>query len=380
MSTPYQSSSDKNLNPRFESKYIDYVALIQTYWQQRKTIFIVVFVFALIGFINAYSAQEEYTSQVKLMPESEQQQSLGGLGGLARQFGVNTSFESGEGIPVSFYPEVAKNLIMLNRLMNYQIRTQNIDEPLTLQEYFQQSANKSPFAVIQKYTIGLPGLILNWVRGLIPSPKKKNTLQIDQSTEESHQTIIQNFNDAEWNMIENLRSRISVIQDQETGIIVVEVMMPDPVLAAETANQVVELLKEYITNYRTEKTKKDLEFIEERLDDAKIKFLEAQQALASYSDRQRGTTRATDDIERQRLENEFSIAFNIYNVMAQRLEETKIRLQEVTPVVSILDPPAIPNQRSEPQRMRIILVFVIIGFVVGVIAVNVNRQIRSLEE
>ena len=193
-------------------------------------------------------------------------------------------------------------------------------------------------------------------------------------------TIIQQFQDSEWAMIENLRSRITVTQDVDTGIIVVEVKMPDPLLAAKIAAQVVHFLTEYITNYRTEKTRGDVEFIEDRLEEAKINFEKAQTELASYTDRQRATTRATDDVERQRLENEFSIAFNIYNIMAQRLEETKIRLQEVTPAVSILDPPAVPNRRSEPLRMRTFLIFIVAGFVVSVVFVNLKNRIMKYHE
>lgn len=159
-----------------------------------------------------------------------------------------------------------------------------------------------------------------------------------------------------------------------------EVKMPDPLLAAKIAAQVVHFLTEYITNYRTEKTRGDVEFIEDRLAEAKINFEKAQTELASYTDRQRATTRATDDVERQRLENEFSIAFNIYNIMAQRLEETKIRLQEVTPAVSILDPPAVPNKRSEPLRIRTFLIFCVSGFTVGIVFVNLKNRIIKYHE
>ena len=139
-------------------------------------------------------------------------------------------------------------------------------------------------------------------------------------------------------------------------------------------------MTQYITDYRTEKTRKDVEFIEQRLIEAKSNFEEAQRALASYTDRQRATKRALDNVDQQRLENEFSIAFNVYNTMAQRLEEAKIRLQEVTPVVSILDPPAVPEQRSEPLRLRILATFLLAGLAAGVALVYIKLRIKSFSE
>ena len=363
--------------PNTTKQGVDYVALLKAYWHGRHIILISSLVFAVIGVFAAYSAQEEFVSQVKLMPESEQGQNLGGLGGLVRQFGVNTNIQTSEGIPASLYPDVAKNLVMMKQLMAFEITLSETGESMTLKEYFLQPSQRSVFSTIKKYTIGLPAMILNWVRSLVPKQERQNQVRGISNGDEEGEIIIQNFTDAEWIIIENLRGRIDVTQDIDTGIIIVQVTMPDPVLAAEIANQVVQFLTEYITNYRTEKTRKDLEFIEDRLDDAKAQFVTAQTALASYTDRQRATTRATDDVERQRLENEFSVAFNVYNIMAQRLEDTKIRLQEVTPVVSILDPPAIPNKRSAPQRMRILAVYLLMGVIVGGLYINVKQRIQT---
>ena len=208
-----------------------------------------------------------------------------------------------------------------------------------------------------------------------PSPPERALKLQDLAEADDENNIIQTFTVSEWAMIKNLRNRVSVTHEVETGVIYVEAKMPDPILAAQIASQVVDFLIQYITDYRTEKMRKDVEFIEQRLIEAKSNFEEAQRALASYTDRQRSTRRALDNVDQQRLENEFSIAFNVYNTMAQRLEEAKIRLQEVTPVVSILDPPAVPEQRSEPMRLRILATFLLAGLAAGVAIVYLKQQV-----
>ena len=367
------------MNNYKQFRAVDYLALARSYWEERKTILIITLIFGVFGLIFAYSSQEEFVSQVKLMPENSQESQLNGLSGLARQFGVAATSTSETGIPVSLYPDVAKNLVMMKQLMNYEVSIDDNNQVVTLKDYFLRPAKPSLVSTLTKNTIGLPFRFIKWARSKLPSPSNEMRIQERTALVEDN-TIIQQFQDSEWAMIENLRGRITVTQDVDTGIIIVEVKMPDPLLAAKIAAQVVNFLTEYITNYRTEKTRGDVEFIEDRLAEAKINFEKAQTELASYTDRQRATTRATDDVERQRLENEFSIAFNIYNIMAQRLEETKIRLQEVTPAVSILDPPAVPNKRSEPLRIRTFLIFCVSGFTVGIVFVNLKNRIINYHE
>ena len=354
---------------------IDYIAIAKSYLDHRNWIFITAGVFAFFGLIFAYSAPEEYVSTVKLMPENSTEPQLGGLSNIARQIGVGSAAQSGGGIPASLYPDVAKNLVMMKQLMDHEVQVAGNDEKVTLHQYFLDLDQSSIASFIKKYTIGLPGMIFQWLRSLAPSPPERALKLQDLAEADDENNIIQTFTVSEWAMIKNLRNRVSVTHEVETGVIYVEVKMPDPILAAQIASQVVDFLIQYITDYRTEKTRKDVEFIEQRLIEAKSNFEEAQRALASYTDRQRATKRALDNVDQQRLENEFSIAFNVYNTMAQRLEEAKIRLQEVTPVVSILDPPAVPEQRSEPMRMRILATFLLAGLAAGVALVYLKLQV-----
>jgi uncharacterized protein involved in exopolysaccharide biosynthesis len=52
--------------------------------------------------------------------------------------------------------------------------------------------------------------------------------------------------------------------------------------------------------------------------------------------------------------------------MAERLEEARIKLQEETPVVNILEPAAVPDRRSEPKRTQLLILYTIFGGIVGV--------------
>jgi uncharacterized protein involved in exopolysaccharide biosynthesis len=154
--------------------------------------------------------------------------------------------------------------------------------------------------------------------------------------------------------------------NKENGIVSILVRMPDAVMAADVADQVVQYLTEYIMDYRTEKARSDVEFINDRYIEIRNRFEEAQVTLAEFTDRQRSTTRATDDIKIQRLQSEFNLTFSLYNNMAERLEQARIKLQEDTPIVMILESASVPDRRSKPNRPLTLIIFTFLGALISV--------------
>ncbi|MEX2368802.1 MAG: Wzz/FepE/Etk N-terminal domain-containing protein, partial [Candidatus Paceibacterota bacterium] len=160
---------------------IDLIELIRTIWNERTLIYKTVGVFIVIGLMVALGSREEYTSEIKLMPESQQGSSMGGLGGLARQFGVNTGTrETREGIPPSLYPDVTRSLVVMQRLMDYEVEVQGQEEPVTLYAYFREHQSSSTLATVKKYTIRLPFTILGGIRSLFRSETTSELSDLDR--------------------------------------------------------------------------------------------------------------------------------------------------------------------------------------------------------
>ena len=61
-------------------------------------------------------------------------------------------------------------------------------------------------------------------------------------------------------VVKALQERVSVSVDKKTLVITASVQMQDPVISAQMTKVVLENLQNYITNYRTQKVKQDLEF------------------------------------------------------------------------------------------------------------------------
>ena len=344
---------------------IDLIGLIKTVWDGRWLIVKTVTVFIVLGLIVALGSPEEYESRVRLLPETQQQSTLGGLGGLARQFGVGTGPQQvGDGIPPNLYPDITQSTVFLRELLDFEVRLPGTGETVTLMHYLKDHQETSLPGILRRYTIRLPFTILGWFRSSSDS-EEITALGRELAGRDNMQRIVR-MSREEWEIVDNLRERISTDVNRETGMVSVTVKMQDGLIAAEVADEVVIRLSSYITDYRTEKARRDVEFIEQRHTEAMERFEETQRELARFNDENRGQLTAMARTEEQRLQSQYNLTFNLYNTMAERLEEARIKLQEETPVVNILEPAAVPDRRSEPKRTQLMIIYTLLGGIVGV--------------
>jgi uncharacterized protein involved in exopolysaccharide biosynthesis len=61
------------------------------------------------------------------------------------------------------------------------------------------------------------------------------------------------------------------------------------------------------------------------------------------------------------------VSSTFYNSLLQKYEEAKLKVQQETPVLKVLEPPVVPNKRSEPKRAIIVLIATFLGGIFGVI-------------
>lgn len=135
--------------------------------------------------------------------------------------------------------------------------------------------------------------------------------------------------------------------------------MQDPLISANITQIVLEKLQGYITNYRTQKVKQDLEFTEKVFSEARESYYKAQRAYAAFEDANKNIISASYRTEQERLKNEMTLTFNVYNTLAQKLEQDKLRVQEQTPVYTIIQPATVPfksgltQEAADPDRICI---------------------------
>lgn len=347
-------TSEKQLPAIIKDDEIDLVALMLHIWNGRVLILKTVGVFVVLGLFVALFGTVKYSSTVKLIPESTRGSSLGSLGGLASQFGLGNFSAAAEAgsIPTEFYPEIIYSIPFLQTLMAYETHIPEKGAKMSLYEYLDEKNKSSATSFIKKHTIGL----LKNLRG--------DEVGYDRESEQSNRMVVL-LTKEEYGVIEDLKKRIGVSIGKNPGTINVTVSMPDPLLAADVANKVSQLLSDYIIDYRTDKARVDLIFVEARLAEAKERFEVAQERLALFRDASHGRQTAMAQTEEQRLQSEYDLTFNVYNTLSRQMEEARLKVQEETPVIKIIEPALVPQEKSAPKRKLIMIVCVFLGGFVG---------------
>jgi len=311
----------------------------------------------VIGLLVALLSPVEYRTSATLMPEAQSQQSR--AGSLLQQYGgllgMSGNVDPGqEGmIPPTLYPQIVQSLPFQLELLNQRVHFADFDTTTTVYAFFDEVYTPSVFSYMTEYTIGLPGKIIGLIKGEEemeqPLPKGFETDSVVSVTK------------SQMEIIENMRERVTVSLNEESGVINLTVEMPDPNAAAQVGKTSIALLKEYMTNYRTRKAQEDLEYAREQLEEVRQQFEEAQNRLADFRDSNINLATAKAQTQEQRLQSEYDLAFNVYNSLAQRVEQAKLTVQEQTPVVSILQPVQVPIDDTTSGLM-VLIITTLLGF------------------
>lgn len=156
-------------------------------------------------------------------------------------------------------------------------------------------------------------------------------------------------------VVRSLQERISTSVDKKTQVVSLSVTMQDPLIAATLTDTVMLNLQNHITQYRTDKARHDLEFTQRLFDEAQGKYYAAQQRYAQYVDQNQALSRRSFRTEEERLQNEMSLAYSLYNQTAQQLQLARAKVQESTPVYAVVQPATVPLNPSNPSKMMILV-------------------------
>lgn len=343
-------NSDTNHSNNSE---IDLFDLFNSLWQNKSRFIKNAGIAAIIGVTFALITPKEFNTGASLIPEVGSQQSgasslLSQYGGL---FGVSGNFEpSLDGvIPPQLYPSIVKSLPFQLELINQEIKFSDYDTTMTSYDFFDNVYRGSVYSYAIKYSIGLPGVIRGWINGPGEVKPLPSGLVPDSM-------IAITFEQNE--IIDSFKDRINISLSEETGIVRLSVEMPDPNASAEIAQLSIDLLKQYMIAYKTKKAQEDLDFAILQMEESKEKFTIAQNALADFQDNNINLATARAKTQRQRLESEYQLTFDLYNTLAQQVERAKLKVQEQTPVVSIINPVQVPVKKSKPKRSIMVLGFI----------------------
>jgi uncharacterized protein involved in exopolysaccharide biosynthesis len=88
--------------------------------------------------------------------------------------------------------------------------------------------------------------------------------------------------------------------------------------------------------------------------------------VAEFKDSNKNISTARFMSELQKLESEYQLQQNILINLASEYNNNKIKLNKDTPIFSVIDEVSIPNERSEPKRSLLVIIFVFLGLILSI--------------
>ena len=137
--------------------------------------------------------------------------------------------------------------------------------------------------------------------------------------------------------------------------------LQNPKVAAVVADSVVKKLQEYIIDYRTFKAKEDCVYLEKLFKERQQEYYAAQKKYANYMDSHDNIILQSVRSEQERLQNDMSLAYQVYSQVASQLQIARAKVQEEKPVFAVVEPAVVPLTPSGTSKKIYVLVFVFLS-------------------
>ena len=340
----------------------DLVELVQRLWINRGLIIKVAGVFVVLGVLVALFSSKVYTSACDVVPQTSDSSAASRMSSLAALAGINLSqMQDVKSLSPLVYTNIMKSTTFRKELMQTPLNFKDVEHPISFYEYYTNEEYNKPGVggYILKYTIGLPFVILDAIRGEQPQPDYG---KLNESGESSLQTVTKE----EYECLKVLDDCVTLRLDDKKGYVTITANMPEAIPAAQMAQSALELLQKYITEFKIAKVQSNLDFVQERYNDAKNTFEDVQARRAKFRDANMNTTRYSAHAELEKLDAEYTLALNLYKELSTQLEQTKISVKETTPVLTVINPVTVPYKKSKPKRVIILFAYTFFGALAGI--------------
>lgn len=385
---PDQSSYFKEGEEFLADEQIKLGDLIELVWEERKKVLVSILFFTFLGLFHIAFTPTEFSVNSLFLADRQSQQ--GGIdqilgAGLSRTLNLGRN-PVDTNLPPQFYSEIIETIDFQSELMHREIRFSRFDQPMTVHsfftEHYQEPFRSRVYNFILNNTVRIPVRLIRTIENIF---REQETSSMELEGED----LLEALRIADTNLLRNgyfvlnprvkrtmeeLTSRVSI--NYESLKIEVSTNMPDRMAAIELNRIVVDLVQQYLIDYRIEKAREYLTYIELLYTEAEERYEDALKELALFTDRNKGSLTALAEIEQERLEDRRDLAFQLYSSLASRVEEARARLKEDTPVFTSFQNPVFPD-RPSGANILVLPVAVIAGIVIGIGWVLLLRIISS---
>ena len=340
-------------------KSIDFGAIWQALKKHRKLYYKVLPIAFVVAAVITKSIPTYYQCEVLLAPESGGGGGTSQLASLASSFGVSLGGggnAGGDAITPSLYPDLMKSTDFKTSLFPIKVHGKKDKTTMTYYDYLKNEW-KEPW----------------WKDffGLMAPEGKPDTL-VNNFELTGEQARISGM------IMKNVVCRI----DKKSNLISINVTTQDPYVAALLADSVKARLQDFLTDYRTQKSRHDLEYAEMLQSQAKKDYEHARQKYVEFVDANQDIVLESIRQKQTDLENDLQLQYNNYNTLSAQVLAYKAKVQEATPAFTTLQRATVPLGPAGPKRGQMIMLCLFVAALFTTIWVllkeNLLKQLLGL--
>lgn len=356
------------MSEQIESKdYIDLIEVCKKILSRKKLFFTTWCITFVVSCIVIFPVPRSYQSSLSVVPESQSAGAAGGLAALVGSMGINLNAGGSGGD--AFFPDIYPDVISTNEfivsLFDVPVETCDHELQTTYYDYIRNHNRRAYYSYPKVWLFQFIGWLTD-----------------DGQQGGGGGTINPNHLDKVTNgFVETIRDNISCSVDKKTGVITISVVDQDPVICARMADTIRVRLQKFITDYRTQKARTDMEYYATLMEDAKAKYLSDVEAFSTFCDQNVNMQLQSVITRKDFLHNEYTNSRDVYNGLLSQHRMAMAKVQEDTPAFTVLSRPNVPIKASKPKRVIFVLAMLILssfGVVLHIFREEVMEQIRHM--
>lgn len=339
---------------------VDFVHLAKTIWRRKLLVVKLTAIAALAGFLISIMIPNRYTASTTLVQEIANpeirinDEKLLAISALAEVAGIDLARLKNSRISNQAYSNIFSSVPFRQELMRTRLNFVQRDSAITLYDYY---TKPGPGYSLVRSVIDIPGRIMKVLyKGIRSQNRPPSDPKLPTQLTQEEQEV---------NKILGSLLSIQLLDDE---YIIIRCTLPGAYAAAQLTQSTEQLLQKYLTEIQTEKALANLRFVQERHDEAKMNFLKIQE---EHSTLQTGKEQTVTLVFKSASEKASAhrIAENVYLELAKQLEQSKIALNEQTPIFKVINPVNVPVDHTYPNRAKIVALFTFFGFALGIVLI-----------
>lgn len=313
-----------------ENNEIDLIEVIAKLWHRKKIIICFIFTAGLIGIVTAFILPKQYSAQCTLGLETEDKTTRISVEGMSPfQSTTVGDIRNARIVSPAMYPDILFSVPFQKELIYTPLFPTAKGDTLSFYDYFIGGGYQTGEAEVNSQV---------------------NVLVLTANEEKC---------------LSYLKNQIEININHKDGNLKLTVNMPEPEIAAGLAQQVQQMLQDYIARFRIAKAQAALDFIEGRYEELKTELEEKQEALIHFRETSKNKNSAQVQAEEKILNNDYELFFGLYSDIVKQREKAKMQVKEDMPVLTVIEPVVLPTAPSKPQRLLIVVASLFLGLFTG---------------